>query len=44
MKRIPIALLRTLVEACLDQPKPSKELQEALQPVLKCGEHKDRLR
>ena len=43
MKHIPIALIRELIEAALNQPSPTPELQGALQPVLKCGEHKDRL-
>lgn len=43
MKRIPISLARLLVEACLDQPSPTKDLRDILQMVLEQGEHKDRL-
>ena len=44
MKRVPIGLIRHLVERVLDQPKPTRGLQAALQLVLTQGEHKDRLR
>ena len=37
MKHIPKALLEALVEAALDQPHPSRTLQEALQKALEVG-------
>lgn len=41
MKYIPKFLLAALVEAALDQPHPTAELQETLRHVLEAGGHKE---
>ena len=42
MKYIPKVLVVDLVEAALDQPQPSKELEDALRVILETAEHPDR--
>ena len=43
MKIVPLALVRRLVEAALDQPKPTRSLDQSLQAVLAHGDHPDKL-